>query len=339
MKRLLIVLVVLMVVAAGAFAQYTFSQFQSAFQSFANGVASALPLEASVGLNWSDAYIGQLIDAPPHFGIGVTAGAATIPYKAIESAITTFGGSIPSNLSFLTSVGIPLPAYSVDVRIGGFILPFDIGLKFGYLPAGSLSSFGISSFSADYLMVGGDVRYAILRDSGVSPGLSVGLGYTYMSGNIGVPGVLSGPITISSVSYGSTTHTIGFTNPSLNFFWNTSVIDVKVQLSKTLFIITPFIGLGASYGISNAGGGMQSAMTVDGSPATQSDLDQINSAFGTNFTLTNPGFGVSAGANGFSARVFGGFSFNIFILKIGVGAEYEFLSGSMAAMANARIQL
>jgi hypothetical protein len=340
MKRLLIVLVVLMVVAAGAFAQtFTFSQFQSAFQSFANGVAGALPLEASVGLNWSDAYIGQLLDTPPHFGIGVTGGAATIPYAAIKSAITTFGANIPSNLSFLSSVGIPLPSYSVDVRIGGFILPFDVGLKFGYLPSGALSNFGINSFTADYLMVGGDVRYAILRDSGASPGLSVGVGYTYMKGNIGVPGILNGPITIQSVTVGSNTYNIGFTNPSLNFFWNTSVIDAKVQLSKTLFIITPYIGLGASYGISNAGGGMQSAMTINGVAATQAQIDQINSAFGTNFTLQNPGFGVYAGGSGFSARVFGGFSFNIFILKIGVGAEYEFLSGSLAAMANARIQL
>jgi len=343
MKRLLIVLVVLMVVAAGAFA-YTFGEFQAAFQSFADGVASALPLEASVGLNWSDAYIGQLIDAPPHFGIGVTGGAATIPYKAIESAITTFGGSIPSTLSFLTSFGIPLPSYSVDVRIGGFILPFDIGVKFGYLPSGSLSNVGINSFSADYLMVGGDVRYAILRDSGVSPGLSVGVGYTYMKGNIGVPGVLNGTINIASISAGGNTYDLQFSNPSLNFFWQTSVVDAKVQLSKTLFIITPFIGLGASYGISSAGGGMQSQMQVQVNgggyhTATQADLDQLNSAFGTNFTLQNPGFGVSSAANGFSARVFGGFSFNIIILKIGVGAEYEFLSGSMAAMANARIQL
>ena len=193
-------------------------------------------------------------------------GAATIPYKAVKSAINTFGGTIPSSVSFLSSLGIPVPAYTIDARIGGFILPFDIGFKFGYLPSGGLSSFGISGFSADYLMVGGDIRYALMKDSGLSPGLSVGVGYTYMRGNIGVPGVLNGPINIANVSFGGSNHTLGFTNPSLNFFWNTSVIDAKVQLSKNLFIITPYIGLGAAYGISNAGGGMQSAMTVDTIP-------------------------------------------------------------------------
>ena len=49
------------------------------FQTFATAAASSLPLETSVGLNWSDAYIGQF----PHFGIGLTVGAATIPFSAV----------------------------------------------------------------------------------------------------------------------------------------------------------------------------------------------------------------------------------------------------------------
>jgi hypothetical protein len=332
MKRFVVVLLVLIAASSAFGAAFTFSQFQNAFQGFANGAASALPLESSVGLNWSDAQIGQF----PHFGIGVTVGAATIPFGAINSAISAFSGSIPSSLSFLSNVGIPFPAYTIDARIGGFVLPFDIGLKFGYLPPNAISAL---AFSADYLMVGADIRYALLQDSGLSPGLSVGIGYTYMRGTVGLPGVLNGPITVGNVSFGGTTHTLAFTNPSLNFFWNTSVIDAKVQLSKTLFILTPYIGLGASYGISNAGGGMQSSMQVDGVAASQAQLDQINSAFGTNYTTTNEGFGVYAGASGWSVRAFGGFSFNLLILRIGLGAEYEFLSGSMAGMANVRIQI
>jgi len=333
MKKLLIIVALAVLVASGVFAQnYTFSQFQSAFQSFASGAASSLPLEASVGLNWSDAYIGQF----PHFGLGLSIGAATIPYSAIDKAVTTFGGSIPSNLSFLKSLGIPVPAYTFDLRIGGFVWPFDIGFKFGYLPPNALSAF--SNISVDYLLVGGDVRYALVKNQGFVPGISVGLGYTYMRGNVFVPGVLNGNINVQNVSFGGSTHTLGFTNPSLNMFWNSNVIDAKIQVSESLFIITPYLGLGVSYGISNAGGGMQSQMTVDGNPVTQSQIDQINGAFGTNFTLQNPGFGVNAGANGFATRAFGGFSLNLFILKLGFGAEYEFLSGSIAGMINARLQ-
>lgn len=326
MKKLLLIVALVALVASGAFAQtYSFSQFQSAFQSFANGAASALPLESSVGLNWSDAYIGQF----PHFGIGITLGAATIPYSAIDNAVTTFGGSLPSNLSFLKTLGVPVPAYTIDVRIGGFILPFDIGLKFGYLPPNALSNF--NDLSIDYLILGGDVRYMLVKDKGLAPSISVGVGYNFMKGDVSVPGVLNGPITIQNVSFGGSNHNIGFTNPSLDMFWNSSVFDAKIQVSKSLFIITPYVGLGLSYGISNAGGGMQSAMTVDGNPVTQTQIDQINSAFGTNFTYQNPGFGVKAGANGFATRLFGGFAFNLLILKIGLGAEYELLSGSFPA--------
>ena len=333
MKRLIVVLV--LVLSAGAlFAQTipSFAVFQGAIQGFANSVASALPLESSVGLNWSDANVGQF----PHLGIGFTVGAATLPYSSIQNTISTFGGSIPSKLSFLSSIGIPVPAYTVDVRIGGFILPFDVGLKFGYVPSGALS---VGNFNADYLLLGGDFRYSVLQDNGLSPGLSVGIGYTYMRGNVSIPGVLGGTTTIQNVTFGGNTYNIGFTNPSLDFFWNTSVIDAKIQLSKTLFIITPYIGLGASYGISNAGGGMQSSLTLNGSPPTQTQIDQMNSALGTNYSNSNQSFGVTAGANGFSTRVFGGFSFNLFVLKLGFGAEYEFLSGSFAGMANARIQI
>ena len=329
------IVVVLLVFAYGAFAQTipNFATFQSAIQGFANSVASALPLESSVGLNWSDANVGQF----PHFGIGLTVGAATIPYSAIQNAINTFGGTIPSNLSFLSSIGVPVPAYTVDVRIGGFILPFDIGLKFGYIPP---NSFSLSNVSADYLLLGGDVRYAVLKDSGFSPGLSVGLGYTYMRGNVSIPGVLGSNTTIGNINVGGTSYTLGFTNPDLNFFWNTSVIDAKVQLSKSLFIITPYIGLGLSYGISNAGGGMKSQLYLNtpGNTPSQQQIDQINSYYGTNYSSSNQTFGVNAGANGFSTRVFGGFSINLFIFKLGLGAEYEFLSGSFAAMMNARIQ-
>jgi len=336
MKRLLLV-AVLVVVGGSLFAQSipSFAAFQSAIQSFASGTASALPLETSVGLNWSDAYIGQF----PHFGLGLTVGAATLPYSAIKGAISTFQGggapNIPSNLGFLQNLGIPVPAYTIDLRIGGFVLPFDIGLKFSYISPNSLN---ISNFSADYLLLGGDVRYALVKDSGFAPGISVGIGYTYMRGNVSIPQVLNGNPTIQNVSFGGTTYAIQFQNPSLNFFWNSNVIDLKVQLSKNLFIITPFIGLGASFGISNAGGGMQSAILLNGVAPTQTQLNQMNSALGTNYTTANQTFAVTAGANGFATRVFGGFSFNLFILKIGLGAEYEFLSGSFAGMVNARIQ-
>jgi hypothetical protein len=332
MKRLCIVLALVM--AAGSlFAQSipSFDAYKSYIQSFATSTASSLPLESSVGLNWSDAYIGQF----PHFGLGLTLGAATIPFSAVQALISNFGGST-SSLSALQSIGVPVPAYTIDLRLGGFVLPFDIGLKFGYIPQNALSS--LSSVKVDYLLLGGDVRYALIKEKGIIPAISVGLGYTYMRGNVTVPNVVNGASIGNVIVNGTGGHTLSFTNPSVNFFWNTNVIDAKVQVSKNLFIITPYLGLGASYGISNTSAGIESQLQVDGSNATQSQIDSINSTYGTNYSSSNQFLGVSAGANGFSTRVFGGLSLNLFIFKLGVGMEYEFLSGSMAGMINARLQ-
>jgi hypothetical protein len=337
MRRILGILVVLVFCAAGAFAQsFNFTTFQGDFQTFATDIANALPFNASIGNNWSDAYIGQLIGVPPHFGVGVTAGATTIPYAAVEKLLGSLGVTLPSSLDFVKTYGVPIPAYTIDARIGGFLLPFDVGVKVGYLPPEALASM---PFQADYILAGGDIRYAILQD-GLLPGLSVGVGYTYMKGRVALPGVLSGPVTLTSFQFpDSSTHTVGFTNPSLNFAWDTSVIDLKVQLSKSLLIITPYLGAGASYGISNAGGGLASSMTIDGLPATQADIDAINQATGQSMTLQNQSIIVKSSANGWAFRAWGGFSLNILVLKIDVNALYNFTSGSLGATVGARIQI
>jgi len=331
MKRLLIVLA-LALATGSLFAQIPdFNAFKGDVQTFASSIAASLPLESSVGLDWSDSYIGQF----PHFGIGLTVGGATIPFSAVKTLVTDFGGSV-SGFSSFQSIGVPVPAYTLDVRIGGFVLPFDIGLKFGYLPEGAFST---SSVKADYLLVGGDVRYGLVKEAGLIPAISVGLGYTYMRGNVSVP-TNAGSVTLGPVSGlpSGGTHTFTFQSPTLNFFWNTNVIDARVQVSKNLFIITPYVGLGAAYGISQAGGGLISQITEDGGTPNSQDITYINNLLGSNYSASNQQLLVTSGANGFSTRIFGGLSLNLFILKFGVGMEYEFLSGSLAGMINARVQ-
>ncbi len=338
MKRTVLVLVVLAVVATGAFAQFSFTQFKADFQTFAGEIANALPFNASIGNNWSDAYIGQLLAVPPHFGVGVTAGATTIPWSAVENLATALSVTLPSQVMALKPYGFPVPAYTVDGRIGGFLLPFDIGVKVGYLPPDALAGL---PFTADYLLVGGDVRFALVKEDLLLPAISVGGGYTFMHGRLGVPQALSGPVTIASFTYpDNSTHTLEFSNPSLNFAWDTNVIDLKAQISKTLLFITPYLGAGASWGISSAGGGIASQMTRDGgTPITQADIDAINQATGGNYTLQNPGITVLSAVQGWAFRAWGGLSLNILVLKIDLNALYNFTSGSLGASAGVRIQI
>jgi hypothetical protein len=344
MKKLLLTLVILLV-AVGAFAQttFTFTTFQDAFSQFATDVANSLPFNASIGLNWSDAYIGQLLDVPPHFGAGVSLGATTIPSASVTTMLgpTGLNLTLPAEVAQYIQYGVPIPAYTVEGRIGGFLLPFDIGLKVGYIPPGTLQSWGIP-VDVNYLLAGADVRFALLQDSGIIPAVSVGAGYTYMRGSVSVPGLLGSGIDITNINAPGGPYAISLTDPALNFTWATNVIDLKAQVSKNLLIFTPYLGAGASYGISSAGGGVTSTLLINGSAPTQQQIDDITAYLesqGMTVDLSDQGFLIQAAANGWSFRAFGGISMNLLILKLDLTGMYNFLSGDFGASVGLRVQL
>lgn len=340
MKKLLVVLL-LVCAASAAFAQTTvdFTALSPAFEQFAQEIADVLPFNASVGLGWSEAYVGNF----PHFGLGLTVGATTIPWAAVTTIVDAFSIALPSELSYIAQLGFPLPAYTVDARIGGFGIPFDIGLKVGYVPPDGMEKLGLS-LSLDYLLAGGDLRFAILDGKGLKPALSVGVGYSYMRGAFAVPGLMSGDIEISPVPP-TYTHSVELSNPALDLSWDTNVLEVKAELSKTLLIFTPHIGAGALFSFgSHAGGGLASELLIDGVPATQADIDELEQAFidagqtPPDFTAT--GFSVETAAPvGWAGRVFGGLSINILVLRIDLNAMYSFPGNSYGASANLRVQL
>ena len=93
-------------------------------------------------------------------------------------------------------------------------------------------------------MLGGDVRYAVLKGKGLLPALSVGVGYTYLRGGVTMEDAIAGQgVDITQVMDSGApadTYVLSFTNPDVNFNWQAHVIEAKVQVSKNLFIITPY---------------------------------------------------------------------------------------------------
>ncbi len=337
MKRFLIVLLVALVAASLAPAQTVdFTTFQTDFATFAGAVAGTLASTASsAGLSWAPAYIGQF----PHLGIGISAGAGLIPYSAVKPVFTTLGVTLPSQLDFLQQYGIPLPAAAIDARIGGFGIPFDIGLKVGYLPPEAKSLLG--SVNLDYLLAGVDFRLALLKDQGLTPALSVGVGYTYFKGALGLPGILPSATTVDitqMMNYAgySGTHTLSFSNPDFTFDWQSNVIEGRVQLSKQLLFFVPNIGLSAAYGISSAGGGISSTMTYTGS-ATTAQMQQVFVANGYP-APTSQGFSIVKAADGWSFKVYGGVDIALLFLNLDVSANYNILTQSLGGGVNLRVQ-
>jgi hypothetical protein len=347
MKRMLVIGTLILALGGGAWAHtYGLATFQDSFAIFANEVANSLPATASIG-TWSPAYIGQF---PPHFGVGITAGAVFIPYSAIEDALgpTMLNVTLPSQLDFIKRYGIPFPAAAIDGRIGGFFFPFDLGVRVGFIPEAARQFLG--KVNVDYLMVGGDIRLPILKDHGFVPALSVGAGYTYLRGGVGMPDALgTGPTTVDLVPqvFPSGTHVIQATAPDLAFSWQTSTFTAKVQVSKNLLIFTPHIGLGAAYGISKAGGGIQSSIQYDEGSGfaaiTDAQIAAIKQAYEDAGYITPDisadGFLVKAEANGYSFWVYGGTAINIFFIKLDLSAMYNLLTRSYGASVNLRLQL
>ncbi len=339
MKKILLVAALLAALTGAAWAQVDYATFQADFQAFADGVANSLPVSASVGLNWSPAYIGQF----PHFGVGVSLGGMFLPYETIEPIVTDLGvgGSIPQQLK---TYGVPFPTLAAGARVGGFGLPFDLGFKLGALPESAKDLFG-QNVTADYFLIGGDVRLPVVKGKGLVPTVSIGGGYTFLRGRIGITEVASEQrINIHDVmvgyGYPENTYELIVANPDLTFTWDTHTIEAKAQASWNLAILTPGIGLGAAYGISNAGGGLDSSLTyeVGGVPGNLADVQTAFASYGYPVP-TATGIEVSSAANGWSFWVFGGTAINIFFIKVDLSAMYNFLNGDYGGSVNVRLQL
>lgn len=338
MKRLLLVIGILALLSGGAWAQAPdLSEFEASFQSFADGVANSLPITASIGLNWSHAYIGQF----PHFGVGVSLGGMFLPYESMQPIVDALGvgSSIPQELK---TYGLPFPTIAAGARLGGFVLPFDMGFKFGMIPEEAKDLFS-EDLTADFFLIGGDVRFPVVKGKGLIPTLSLGGGYTFLRGRIGITDV-SASQTINLYDYlqpiyGGTTHELIFTEPDLTFNWDTHTIEAKAQASWNLLLFTPHVGFGAAYGISNAGGGLSSTVVYSNDAGvTEDQMKDVLESLGYPVPTAN-GLEVISEANGWSFWVYGGTAINIFFIKVDLSAMYNFLNHDYGASVNLRLQL
>ncbi|MDR2897828.1 MAG: hypothetical protein LBU99_03360 [Spirochaetaceae bacterium] len=191
-------------------------KIEAGFDTFIGDLAKTIPDTAVLPGTWSDGYIGKLLPSiPPHFGIGGSFGVTKVDTRGLNEALAEMG---------IAPVSLPkrdnefvLPAWAAEARIGGLFLPFDLGVKFAYLDAADLFGLGLNY---KYTMAGGDIRYAIIEQGLIKPNLSIGFGYTYISGDFG----FSGSNFDTSVDYKS------------------HVFALTAQLSKSIIFITPYIG-------------------------------------------------------------------------------------------------
>ncbi|MDR2020762.1 MAG: hypothetical protein LBQ14_08370 [Treponema sp.] len=349
-KKVYLVLVILALAVSPAFTQ-TSVDIRNAYDAFTDlgmDVARGLTFNSTLGLNWSDAYIGQilnkapekLVNKPPHFGIGVMAGVTSISKDKVLDALKKAG--IDSS-DFDDIFAFALPAAAGELRLGGFFLPFDLGVKAGVLP-----SLDIGDMNLSYTFVGFDVRYALLKEEsrGWKPNISVGAGFNYIREKFGGISVGSGPMTwtVPSGINGTTGGIVSLSAPSLDLDWSNMTLDLKAQVSKRLiYIFTPYLGLGGSFGWSTFGYGLNSnigyTLSGGGGPGTMGNLRDDLAKLGIPFDVDATS--LSGEEKVFTAgfRAYGGLAINIWKIILDVTGMYNFLDQNYGASVGLRVQI
>ncbi len=331
----------LLLSAASVFAST--ADIDKAFESLTGTLTEVVP-ESTIQLGvWSDAYIGKLFPSlPPHFGAGVSAGGTFIETKPLSNAIGTIITEINSHaagattdFNFTVPDQIPLPSASVHARIGGFVLPFDIGIYGAYLDLNTLK-FEDFTGTVNYYTIGADIRYAIMKGSTTLPKLSVGAGYIRthlalsMTGaskynadltSYGIPGITTVPITA---------------NADTNTSFDLNTIFVQAQISKKFLILTPYAGVRAyvtsskshyDYSYSTAyehGGTLHPVPHADASGASSRDYGTDDFNFGW---------------NNIRPQLYAGLGLNLLFINCTVGGSWNMRNNLLSANVNVCIKI
>ncbi len=188
--------------------------------SFTDELAKTLPNTQAQQNIYAEAWIGSIFPGF-HFAGGVNAGAASLCIQPIKDTALAIGiddcGDLPSDIVF--------PTIAADLRLGGFILPFDIGFNVISFDSSSLESVtgDLESLAFDFSTFGLDVRYSIfdLNLLVFKPVISVGAGFYRTSGSF-------------KVSNDDAKAALDFT---------TMTYYLSAQASCKFIFVTPFVGM------------------------------------------------------------------------------------------------
>jgi hypothetical protein len=336
-----IIILILICAANSAFSQNSIEFMQVKADVFAESLAKSLPLNSTMGLNWSDAYIGKITDTPSHFGAGISAGFTTTDFTAVKEMLECFNIFIPVYERF-ESIGLPVPGYTVEGRIGGFKLPFDFGIKAGFLPQELLGKM-ISDFNLNfkYMLFGADIRYSFLKENKIFPlRFSAGLGFNFLDGGI-IAALPDGLSFLFNDPDGGINFIRVRDEAQADLVWRTMNVELKAQASFPFKFVTPYAGAGVSYALSQAGYKViTSELKAD--TGTIKDIEKMLLDEEGKYKLTgisDKGFEAIKKFNGINARVFGGASINLAYFRIDLTGMYEFISGNFGATVGLRFQL
>lgn len=152
------------------------------------GQMNDLVSENNTCLNvYGDAYIGKLWPSEPrHWGAGLTFCGSFFNTSDVKNLASTFikglteegQTKVKFNMDSIPQI-VPLPTAALATRLGGFGIPFDIGLfGIGTFNLINNCAYANTNYGIDLISLGMDVRFCVL-DKEVPPKVSVGAGYSF----------------------------------------------------------------------------------------------------------------------------------------------------------------
>ncbi len=278
---------------------------------FANEIADFMP-RVSTGTNyWADAHIGNILPLSglPHLGAGFSASAALIPTQFVQ----TFSDAFTTGADWES---FPFPALSVDARVGGIILPFDLGVHVMTLSDFEQDFFGFTVEIPTCLSYGADVRFAILQEGVVLPALSIGVGYTHSEGEFNI----SSENLLPSFT--------GASRVKSHVEYSTDIFSASAQISKKILFLTPFAGAKAyvQNGTYSYGG---EYANIDGH--THRLTTPVS--FDRSFSFDNPSF------DNVKWSVFAGLGVDFLIIQTTAGVSYDFSDSSWAGSISVHVKI
>ena len=304
------------------------SSVNSALDSLSASLVKSLPSMLSMINIYPDSYIGQLIGLPPHFAAGINTAFALVDISSMSSSLMSAAGNFGIDTSSFSNIPsyLPLPIITADLRIGGVILPFDLGVSVVALNKGMMTPLanaaGIGSYldnaTVNFLTLNGDFRYCVMKEGVIKPEISVGGGYTYSKGDLGY-------------NYNDML--------AMGFNYSTHIFYLDAQVSKKILFVTPFVGAKLMTDVTK----VKYNWGVTGE--TEEYITSYNNMLSTvgysdyALSLANSGETSTKFFSRVMPQVYGGIGFSIFVVKINTVVGYDFYTKTPSGAINLRIQI
>lgn len=287
-----------------------FTVAENGLNDFCDDLADVIPNSQTQQNVYAEAWIGKIFPGF-HFGAGVNAGVSALDVSTLKDAALALGVDDVKDINDT----LVFPTITVDARLGGIILPFDIGVTAMSIDTSKMDSVdkAIDPVAIDFFTLGADIRYAIFQGGFMRPKWSVGAGFYYTKGGVDV----DDDTAKASLDFKSTT------------------FMVNTQASIKLLCLVPFIGGRALFSKTSVDWKVNANWASIIADEADSYYDGVRDALTWGILPSS----FSGSSSGFSVypQVFGGIGLDLLFLNLTVSGSYDIASKIPSAAVSVRI--